>query len=560
MHEQDHPYPSGKLPYGWTSVADYWPSRLLHIPTMTSVERDGANVYAGAEKPKYNILTYTWGRWRIRTNPKAYPALGVRNTRWDIPPIKADHFSVEEFQNVVDLLAKKGVDWAWIDVACIDQDDQQANAEEVGQQVSIFKNAHRVFVWLSHLEHDVLAAAVATIQDAGLQLRDHVDKLPTPVPLPDVIASLHRAFNVLFADPWFSSLWTLQEVVLRNDALVLSKQASPVVWNEDHHMFLTMFINHCQNVFQDLEGIDRRLDESRPRISALSSSLSAPTAALGPQHLEMKTQILEMKQLILRAGFYFLFSDNPNVQYGIARYRTTSRDVDRVYAIMQIYHLRVGASLRPGEQPTLPELIDEFAVAINKMCPILGQMFVHTQAPEPLKSWRITEKSTVPDSLRMYKEPRPRSELTVVAGTMVARGPRCPFSDLLARAENQDAYTFGFRTSLDAHVIEALPLLHGPLSGSPSSWSDTSLGHQVLWLYGVQNVWVLWLGDIRATWNIKRQIFLRAQVGLLLARVGQDGQKLVCQRLGVCVWTPQSSAAEQDMNSLPWVDVELQLH
>ncbi|KIW69053.1 hypothetical protein PV04_04954 [Phialophora macrospora] len=528
---------------------------------MKSVERDGANVYAGEAKPKYNILTYTWGRWRIRTNPKGYPALNVQNTRWDIPPIQPDHFTVDEFQNVVNLLAQDGVVWAWIDVACIDQDDQQANAEEVGQQASIFKNAHRVFVWLSHLEHAVLTSAVATIQEVGLQLRDHVDKLPTQVPLPDVVASLHGAFKVLFVDPWFSSLWTLQEVVLRNDALVVSKEAKPIVWDADHHMFLTMFINHCQNVFQDLECIDRRIDESEPRESSFLSSLSAPVttaAASRPPRPEMKTQIFEMKQLILQAGFYFLFSDNPNVQYGIARYRTTSRDVDRVYAIMQIYHLRVGTSIRPGEHPTLPELIDEFAVAINKMCPILGQMFVHTEAPEPLKSWRITEKSTVPDCLRMYKEPRPRSELTVVSGTMVARGPRCLFSEMLDWVEMQVPSSLVFRAVLDPHVVDMLPVLRSPLSGSPSSWSDNSLGRQVLWRYGVQNVWVLWLGDIRSTWDIKRQIFYREQVGLLLVRI--DEQRLVCQRLGVCLWTPQTAATEQNINSLPWVDVELQLH
>ncbi len=392
---QNHPFRDGKVPEQWTwnSVADYWPRRLLHIPPMNSVKRDQFNVYSGvpgvekAEKPKYSILTYTWGRWKIR-NAKGCPALPVLNTSWDIPAVKEEHFTVEEFQRVVNLLGNDGIDWAWIDVACIDQEDEEANAEEVGRQASIFKNSHRVFVWLSHLHRDVLTSAVVSIQESGLALRDHLDKLPTSLPIEDVIGSLHREFNVVFADPWFSSLWTLQEVILRNDAIALSKEAEALVWDHDHYTYMTMFINRCQNVFQDLESVEKRIKK-----------FTGQDSARGSERQEIKKQICEMKQLILQAGFHFLFSNNPNVQYGIARYRRTSRDVDRVYAIMQIYNLRVGTSIRPKEQPPLAELIDEFAAAINQRCPIMGQMFVHTQVPEQFKSWRITEFSTVPPCL-----------------------------------------------------------------------------------------------------------------------------------------------------------------
>ena len=546
------------MPYQWISVTDYWPRRLLHIPTMNSVERDESNVYSGdlgvqkVEKPKYSILTYTWGRWKIR-NVKASPALPVLNVPWDVPAIEEEHFTVQEFQKVVNVLGKDGIDWAWIDVACIDQEDQDANAEEVGRQASIFKNAHRVFVWLSHLRRDVLTSAVATIQKSGLELRDYLDKPSTFLPIKDIISSLHKELNVVFADPWFSSLWTLQEVILRNDAIALSKEAEAIVWGIGQYTYLTMFINHCQNVFQDLNSIDKRIEESKGQYLSLES---------GRQEIEKK--VCEMKQLILQAGFHFLHSSNPNVQYGIARYRRTSRDVDRVYAIMQIYDLRVGKSIRSKERPPLAELIDEFAAALNQKCPIMGQMFVHAQAPQQFKSWRITEKSTVPDRLMIYREPRSRSELTMMSRTMVARGPCFPFFNILSTIKNaiKDPFSTPFELFLDTHVFDSLAD-HQRIA-VPSMLSETRLGMQVIMQYGHRNVWVLWLGDIAGEWNFPRDRFSRQEVGLLLGRTDQENDKergiLAYRRLGVCTCTVDDTVAEEAMQRLSWSNVELELH
>jgi hypothetical protein len=44
-------------------IEDYWPQRLLHIPTMTSYEKESGDIYCQTQRPDYNILSYTWGRW-----------------------------------------------------------------------------------------------------------------------------------------------------------------------------------------------------------------------------------------------------------------------------------------------------------------------------------------------------------------------------------------------------------------------------------------------------------------------------------------------------------------
>lgn len=82
---------------------------------------------------------------------------------------------------------------------------------------------------------------------------------------------------------------------------------------------MTMFIDHCQNVFKDLESVEKRIKK-----------FTGQDSARGSERQESKKQVCEMKQLILQAGFHFLFSNNPNVQYGIARYRRTSRDVAEI--------------------------------------------------------------------------------------------------------------------------------------------------------------------------------------------------------------------------------------
>ena len=325
-------FASGKLPFGWSNVGKYWPRRLLHIPTVTSFERDESNVNNGVERPEYCILTYTWDRREIR-DEKEGPALDVVGTTRKIPAVKEEHFTVEKFRRVVQQMGKK-FKWAWIDIACIDQENAEAQAEEVGRQASIFKNARQVFVWLSRLSTEVLTTAVGVIQEHGLELRGYLDHhhpqewlgqqdndnngshessfTASSLSHYGLIESLHKEFNVIFSDPWFSSLWTLQEVVLRNDAVALSKEAEPILWDHDHHLYLSMSINYCQNMFQDFERLAGELDAAET-----SGRL------LEPRDKEMRHRISNIEQLILQAGFYYLFSDNPNVQYGTARYRTT---------------------------------------------------------------------------------------------------------------------------------------------------------------------------------------------------------------------------------------------
>ncbi|KAK4197892.1 hypothetical protein QBC40DRAFT_332622 [Triangularia verruculosa] len=411
-----HPFSDGKLPFGWNSVPGYWPKRLIHVESIVSAERDDETVYhlgdTKIKEPEYSTLSYTWGRWRIK-GPEAAtsPALPVTGTPWPIPAVDSKHFTVDAFRTVVEQIASQGVDWVWIDIGCIDQrrDNPQEdfiNTQapiEMGRQAGIFKRAKNTYVWLCRLKNAELSAAVDGVQQYGLYLFEYIHGAHHKEPIPnDIVQMLKVNFDRIFSDPWFSSLWTLQEVVLRNDALVLSTEGLPIPWMRtaftEHYTYLTMFINHCKNIYQDLE---RAIELTQRRSTFWRASHQAISA------------IHDIRKQILQAGLYYLFSTNPNVQYGTARYRNASRKEDRVYAIMQIYNLRVGKSANPNSNPTLDELETEFAGAINGRGAILGQYFVHTQDPGDGATWKITENSFVPDGLRMYRDPVDDATITV---------------------------------------------------------------------------------------------------------------------------------------------------
>lgn len=102
-------------PFQLEEQSPEWPLRLLHVPSMTSYENREDNTYNGEKEPQYNALSYTWGRWKIENGP----VLEIHGTTWKIPSIHSDAFSVAQFQTCINL-ASQGVDFLWLDIACID--------------------------------------------------------------------------------------------------------------------------------------------------------------------------------------------------------------------------------------------------------------------------------------------------------------------------------------------------------------------------------------------------------------------------------------------------------
>ncbi|KAI0184658.1 hypothetical protein EV127DRAFT_504438 [Xylaria flabelliformis] len=164
----DGEFPDFKARRSWPTVKEYWPQQLVHVPSMTSISRDENNVYTAGgidfHKPAYNILSYTWGRWRIHESGDS-PSLALLGTPWEIPAIAKKHFTVAAFRKVIEAVVGMDVIWVWVDVGCIDQRNNEQTALEIGCQASIFRLARTPYVWLSQTPIAKLSPAIGLVTE-----------------------------------------------------------------------------------------------------------------------------------------------------------------------------------------------------------------------------------------------------------------------------------------------------------------------------------------------------------------------------------------------------------
>lgn len=207
-----------------------WPRRLLHIQTLTSHQWQPGNIYGGYESPRYNALSYTWGRWQLKEGE--YPEVGaipVKGTTWEIPRIDpVRHFTAETFAAVIadtstphpsDTNAST-VDFLWLDVACIDQTTgSREKAQEIGRQAIIFRGAAQVFVWLT--THDKAFYSYWAAEMEPLFGMMCGSSFHTDIDLFGWSSKIKRLIRDLLKDPWFTSLWTLQEAFLSTHAVLI---------------------------------------------------------------------------------------------------------------------------------------------------------------------------------------------------------------------------------------------------------------------------------------------------------------------------------------------------
>lgn len=520
---------------------------------MTSIERQGFCEYSGVQRPRYNILSYTWGRWENREDPTA-PALGVHGTTWRIPPVKAQHFTVGAFQSVVNRLSDDGCEWAWVDVACIDQEHDETKAEEVGRQASIFKNAARAYVWLSHLPLHQYNVITQTLVEDGRILSNFANKwfAVKEEPLESVeqaVEGSYQSCKLILEDPWFSSLWTLQEYFLRNDVDAFSAEGE--------------ILTECS--WMALRGLLGSLYADLGYIIDVQSRQDFSHVAFPSPHLVDRA--VAGRKLLARAGFHYApWTTNANIQYTTARFRTTSRPEDRIYAIMQIYGLRVGQSARPDDRPSLERLSLEFSAALNADQPLLAQMFNHESKADPDQSWRISESCYIPDFLYDYVDPRPSCSLRYDGTNMIATGKMLRLDDLAKAIESalearpaQGCFAFGTDAGvlpssagaeqplesrlLDAPGISLAQRFEGPVGGDVAR----RLYHYYCWQseirlltkqFSAENLAVFLLGDIESAGP--QHLDARRVLGLAIRRKvsvpAEDDDIPSFVRVGICLW------------------------
>ena len=216
---------------------DLPPFYLWHIK-----ERRTVKVFDLAVAPWYAVISHTWGRWRIPGVD--VPVEGVpwpvpANTRFDVATLPS-------------LLQNAGFveDYVWIDLFCIPQDRNDSAQQsicrvELMRQGSIFHNAQTAVAWLFEVEDwRPTAAALAYM---AIEYHNNCTSDDTELtPLYEMVLETTARFagdrcGLVLGDfddeekeviGWFSSLWTLQEALMRPDILLLNRNWEPLtVWH-----------------------------------------------------------------------------------------------------------------------------------------------------------------------------------------------------------------------------------------------------------------------------------------------------------------------------------------
>jgi hypothetical protein len=533
----------------WTKL---WPRRLLHVPTMTSFERQNGKIYGGCKEPAFNVLSYTWGRWEVADGP----SLPVKGVTWKIPSIACSCFTVENFERVLNVAAGKE-EFVWLDVACIDQATYDIKMEEVGRQAGIFHMSSNQFVWLHSLGdetfQDVVQSITRSDDDLAPAFEVFVEEVHNaPVDYMDYISKcllqqswaehFKTALSTLVADPWYSSLWTLQESQLASEAVLLSRTGQVVEYPGLIGVDYGTVITNCGNA-------EWRIVKALNSIPFLER---APAAQV--QSLREVLRLIDKLDLTTH--------EQPMTLYSAAGRRTCQEPLDRVYAIMQVFDFKLGASRDPSRTYTLSDLELEFAVALNERSPINAQLSTHLEIATPGRSWVVDQSCELP-TIFNWDDVVPQSHCSIGLdrrGNAFFRGKGCQFSPLAQQwlaFRASDVKGGGFwhfkkavqiivldRSQFNVNYVEAR-FLHA--SSEPATSDVHRELVEVLLTWHGESLRVLKLGKFIATFGESMgddtasdheecsENNEDATAGLVVRKVVHDGETR-WERVGVVVW------------------------
>lgn len=569
---------------------------------MQSFPWQPGNKYGDTQEPRYNALSYTWGRWALKDHENIeVTGIEVHNIPWTIPRVDPTHFSTSEFQSVLMSIARSPgadiderghtvegqsppVDFVWVDVACIDQRFNHESYLEIGRQADIFRGASLVYIWLTGTSSDDLDEAAFEIRDFANEARrnmpfqyEHSTIHPSEREAdfePDWLSNGSKSLQAFYKDPWFSSLWTLQEAFLRKDGRFLSRDGS-FAWHMDSLDEITFWDSRDGPApIEDLRTFC--LAELTYVCQYLRPSVEANLAARGVEgdvDDSMALDAADILDFLDVSGLTALSRDNPMALYSAAVNRKPSNTLDCVYGIMQVFNFRLGQSnpsVGADLEFTLLDLEDELGIALMNLSPVWSQSFRHVDWPRKRgKDWRVTRKATFPEpaySNHMPWAPKRYVSTCKLDAEMLDdttwgrfQGLMCPFPairEAWSYVNDSDTYIQAYWLEGDsdmALVLDVNPELfpegrefgeHNIRRGPMQYMVAGNLANR----FG-EDLQVLHLG------YHKPSVDKCHHFGLILLREGADDE-YVWRRLGVCTWDiyPQKPDPVRSTESRPQKD------
>ena len=195
-----------------------------------------------------------------------------------------------------------------------------------------------------------------------------------------LVSTLEQLATILptvFDDPWFSSLWTLQEAFLCPNASLLARDG-PV------NRGLNTFTTDCDNI-HTLCGL-------------FLSQVGQNSITQDGGWVEPCRRVVKMIQ---SSGVPALATRYPLATYCVAGFRTASRDSDYVYGIQQIFEYRLGNTASVSETTkdfTREHLEIQLGTKLLEDWPVQSQFHVFTRPPQPGTGWHMNLTSRIPNS------------------------------------------------------------------------------------------------------------------------------------------------------------------
>lgn len=554
-----------------------WPRRLLHVRSMTSYPWQPGNKYGTHKEPKYNAISYTWGRFYVRNTEPEYastPYLQVKGVPWNIPRMRPLHFTVDEFHRLVLNAASppaedgfESVEFVWLDVACIDQTKPHTDDyyKEVGRQARIFDGAREVIVWLTTFRRAEMKEWWSSLRNierpvVGVEVGAHQS--------PDLDAwteYVQTHLRRLRADPWFSSLWTLQEAFLSPRAILMYRDGTHrdlFAFQSDTHIrsgTLKDFIYRWHAILLKLRYIRvgytyQGVQVDMRRVNALEADINN----LGLlEAMRLDAQIFKALEIPTASKSRALRMGNPLALLKASHQRQCYEITDRVRGIMQVFDLRLGESSPkavPGKKYSLPELEDQLGAELLRRFPISSQLMVQSRSCQPRKSWRVSSEMILTDEAHLFWRQKMDSDTSIDAEQKIvsrfggARLTATNFENtVMVRFEGR--YTtletfYQVTKSVIGTTRTALRLnqgLHEEFrSAMTKPFDQITIADEFQWLHATRknrNIGILFLARIQPpskASGAKGQIWCDWGIGLVLCQ--ESGRKSVYKRLGVIKW------------------------
>jgi hypothetical protein len=332
----------------------------------------------------------------------------------------------------------------------------------------------------------------------------------------------------------------LQEAYLRHDATLLSRDATKVKYLESQFNRPALLHDLVGCYYQIYRTAEQLVHE---RLNSLDR--------------QQQQDLQDLLKRVEKSGLSPLHDDNPVSIYGVACFRQTTKPLDRIYGIMQIFGLKLGGSA----DSTLESLEARLGKQLNVRSPVHAQLFVHLQPDRHRCCWCLGQHVRVPETARSavgrygttIRGKLPAENFCkILPGS--AQGPRfegfsCAFPALFDLWRKSSLHIYGRNeqdsaTNLPLRWIQSVFLDNSPLTEGQIPNSIRTLDRETSEQQGALGQALVDSFDSKLRIALLGKLNVQAQglqtetvdiwAGILL--LPQEGLQKFWTRVGICLW------------------------